>query len=63
MFRQYQALKREQVDSILLYRMGDFYEMFFEDAKIAAPILAVVVIGLFLIVVLGRVMRRRLARG
>ena len=39
MFRQYRSLKQEQPDSILLFRMGDFYEMFFDDAKIASPLL------------------------
>ncbi len=39
MFRQYHELKTEQPDAILLFRMGDFYEMFFEDAETAAPIL------------------------
>jgi DNA mismatch repair protein MutS len=39
MFRQYHALKTEQPDAILMFRMGDFYEMFFEDAEVAAPIL------------------------
>jgi len=39
MFRQYRSLKQEQPGSILLFRMGDFYEMFFEDAKIASPLL------------------------
>ena len=39
---QYQAIRRSLPDDILLlYRLGDFYEMFFEDAKIAAPILNV----------------------
>lgn len=33
------ALKREHPDSILFYRMGDFYEMFYEDAKIASEVL------------------------
>ncbi len=39
MFRQYDALKREHPDSILLFRMGDFYEMFHGDAKVASRIL------------------------
>ncbi|MFY7818065.1 MAG: DNA mismatch repair protein MutS [Akkermansiaceae bacterium] len=39
---QYQAMRRTlPADIILLYRLGDFYEMFFEDAKLAAPILNV----------------------
>lgn len=37
------AAKREAPeDAILLFRMGDFYELFFEDAKIAAPVMDVV---------------------
>ena len=39
---QYQAMRRSlPADVLLLYRLGDFYEMFFEDAKTAAPILNV----------------------
>ena len=39
---QYQAMRRLLPDDILLfYRLGDFYEMFFEDAKTAAEILNV----------------------
>lgn len=42
MMAQYQAIRRSlPADIILLYRLGDFYEMFFEDAKSAAPILNV----------------------
>ena len=29
MLRQYKALKRDNPDAILLFRMGDFYEMFY----------------------------------
>ena len=39
MMRQYQAIKAQYPDSILLFRLGDFYEMFFHDAEVAAPIL------------------------
>lgn len=42
MMAQYQAMRKNlPADIILLYRLGDFYEMFFDDAKIAAPILNV----------------------
>jgi DNA mismatch repair protein MutS len=41
MLRHYLEVKGEYPDCILLYRMGDFYEMFFEDAQRAAPILEV----------------------
>ena len=41
--RQYRDLKKEAPeDAIMLFRMGDFYELFFEDAKIAAPMMDVV---------------------
>lgn len=36
MFAQYHAIKQNYPDSLLFYRMGDFYELFFEDAVIAA---------------------------
>ena len=36
MKRQYNAIKAENPDSILFFRLGDFYEMFDEDARIAA---------------------------
>jgi len=39
MMQQYLQIKQEHPDAILFYRMGDFYEMFFEDAKIASTIL------------------------
>jgi len=42
MLKQYFEIKKDYPDAILFFRMGDFYEMFFEDAKIAAPILEVV---------------------
>ena len=34
--RQYLAAKRQHRDAIVLFRMGDFYEMFYEDALVAA---------------------------
>jgi DNA mismatch repair protein MutS len=39
MMAQYLALKREAGDCLLFYRMGDFFELFFEDAKTAAGVL------------------------
>ncbi len=39
MMRQYLAIKAEHADCLLFYRMGDFYEMFFDDAVTAARIL------------------------
>ena len=41
MMQQYRQLKQQYPDAILLFRMGDFYEMFFEDARLAAPILEI----------------------
>lgn len=39
MMEQYLALKREAEGSLLFYRMGDFFELFFDDAKVASDIL------------------------
>ncbi|MCS7304097.1 MAG: DNA mismatch repair protein MutS [Thermoguttaceae bacterium] len=39
MMRQYQEAKRACGDALLLFRMGDFYELFYEDAKTAARLL------------------------
>ena len=39
MMRQYKEIKDKYSDSILLFRMGDFYEVFFEDAKIVSELL------------------------
>jgi DNA mismatch repair protein MutS len=39
MMVQYLALKAEATDCLLFYRMGDFFELFFDDAKIAAQCL------------------------
>jgi DNA mismatch repair protein MutS len=36
---QYLAIKAAQPDALLFFRMGDFYELFFDDAVIAARIL------------------------
>ncbi|MCK4299268.1 MAG: hypothetical protein KAX80_07040, partial [Planctomycetes bacterium] len=41
MFRQYRAAKARQPDAILFFRMGDFYEMFYEDARIASQVLGI----------------------
>jgi DNA mismatch repair protein MutS len=42
MLEQYFEIKRQVPDAILFFRMGDFYEMFFEDAEKAAPLLDLV---------------------
>lgn len=41
MIKQYRAMKALAGDAILLFRLGDFYEMFNEDARIAAPIMEI----------------------
>jgi DNA mismatch repair protein MutS len=39
--RQYVEIKNQHRDAILFFRMGDFYEMFFDDAKLASRILGI----------------------
>jgi DNA mismatch repair protein MutS len=39
--RQYRDAKEQHPDGILLFRLGDFYEIFFEDAERAAPVMGV----------------------
>ena len=39
MMKQYLAAKAKHRDAILFFRMGDFYEMFFEDAKTVSRVL------------------------
>ena len=41
MMKQYLSIKEKYADTILFYRMGDFYEMFFEDAEIASKALEI----------------------
>lgn len=41
MIRQYLKIKKRYPDAILFFRLGDFYEMFFEDAHIASKILGI----------------------
>src|SRR3989338_1974143 len=45
MLKQYHAIKEKHRDCVLLFRLGDFYEMFFEDAKVAARALDLVLTG------------------
>lgn len=45
MMKQYFEIKQNYRDTILLFRLGDFYEMFFEDAKIASRELELVLTG------------------
>ncbi|MFO7325091.1 MAG: DNA mismatch repair protein MutS, partial [Pseudomonadota bacterium] len=39
MMQQYLRIKAEYPDVLLFYRMGDFYEMFYEDARRAASLI------------------------
>jgi DNA mismatch repair protein MutS len=41
MMEQYHRIKKQYRDALLFFRLGDFYEMFFEDAKTAAPVLEI----------------------
>jgi len=41
MMKQYLSIKQEYMDCILFYRLGDFYEMFYEDAKKASKVLGI----------------------
>jgi DNA mismatch repair protein MutS len=41
MIKQYLSIKEQYPDAILFYRMGDFYEMFFEDAQVASRVLEI----------------------
>lgn len=45
MMKQYVDLKKEYSDAILMFRMGDFYEMFFDDAIVASKELDIVLTG------------------
>lgn len=42
MFKQYLEIKNKYPDAILFFRLGDFYEMFFEDAETVAPLLGLI---------------------
>lgn len=41
MMQQYMGVKAQYPEAILFFRMGDFFEMFFEDAKIASEVLGI----------------------
>lgn len=45
MINQYLSVKRDYPDTLLFYRIGDFYEMFFDDAKTASRELDLVLTG------------------
>ena len=42
LWRQYQSLKTRYPGAVLFFHLGDFYEMFGDDARTAAPILGLV---------------------
>ena len=39
MMQQYLRLKSQHPETLMFYRMGDFYELFFDDAEMAAKLL------------------------
>ena len=45
MMSQYLALKEKYSDCLLFFRLGDFYEMFFEDAVTASKVLDIALTG------------------
>src|SRR5579872_466390 len=45
MMKQYSDIKKQYIDCLLFYRMGDFYELFLEDAHIGARILNITLTG------------------
>ncbi|MEG0366337.1 MAG: hypothetical protein RR585_05850, partial [Coprobacillus sp.] len=45
MMKQYVEVKEKHQDTILFYRLGDFYEMFFDDALVASRVLEIALTG------------------
>ncbi|MBR5135375.1 MAG: DNA mismatch repair protein MutS [Clostridia bacterium] len=45
MMKQYLEIKKQNTDAILFFRLGDFYEMFFDDAKLVSQELELVLTG------------------
>jgi DNA mismatch repair protein MutS len=45
MLRQYRAIKERYPDAIIFFRLGDFYEMFYEDAEVASDLLGLTLTG------------------
>jgi DNA mismatch repair protein MutS len=45
MIQQYLKIKADYMDSFLFFRLGDFYEMFFEDAVLASKVLEITLTG------------------
>ena len=53
MMKKYLETKDEYPDCILFYRLGDFYEMFFDDALLASRILDIALTGKALVLKKG----------
>jgi DNA mismatch repair protein MutS len=45
MLNQYQSLKEQHPDALVFFRLGDFYELFFDDAVVASKLLDLVLTG------------------
>jgi DNA mismatch repair protein MutS len=45
MMKQYHEIKNQYPDCLLFYRMGDFYELFLDDAHIGAKVLNITLTG------------------
>ena len=45
MMQQYNNIKKEYEDCLLMFRLGDFYELFFDDALTASRILELTLTG------------------
>ena len=45
MLRQYHALKQQYADAVIFFRLGDFFEMFYEDAEVASRVLGLTLTG------------------
>ena len=45
MIEQYMTIKKRYKDCILFFRLGDFYEMFFEDAELVSRLLELTLTG------------------
>ena len=41
LMQQYHAVKKQHPTALLLFRLGDFYELFYDDAKVASKILQI----------------------
>ncbi len=47
LMQQYNEIKKKYKDEVLFFRLGDFYEMFYEDARIASRVLGIVLTSRF----------------